>query len=326
MICPDCHGEVDLHAAVCSHCGAALAPPVQCGQCRNLNMPGSKYCDQCGIPLEQRRGQRDLTLRSERKHVTVMFSDISRYREIINRVDPEEIRDVTRHLFEATGKIISRYEGYVDRILWDGVLAVFGMPDTHEDDAIRAIRAAMEIQRMVSRLAHRYADRIGGTLTMRSGVATGLVITGSTRKKIGQHGITGDTVNLAARLRDMAAPGEVLVESRAFSAAAGFFLFQPQTPVRVKGRAHPVMIYRVQSATPRPDKVRRIHGLKARLIGRDRELKQMEDAAMRLRRKEGTVLTVSGDAGTGKSRLIAEFKGSQDGEGGSMAGRPRLHL
>lgn len=315
MICPECHGAVDENATVCSHCGAMLAPPVQCGQCRNLNMPGSQFCDQCGTPLEQSPDQGDHTLRSERKHVTVMFSDISRYREIINRVDPEEIRDVTRHLFEATGKIISRYEGYVDRILWDGVLAVFGMPDTHEDDAIRAIRAAIEIQRMVSRLDDRYADRIGGTLTMRSGVATGLVVTGSTRKKIGQHGITGDTVNLAARLRDMAAPGQVLVDSRAFSAAAGFFRFQPQTPVTVKGRTHPVMVYRVQSAAPRPDKVRRIHGLKSRLIGRDRELKQMEDAAMRLRRKEGTVLTVSGDAGTGKSRLIAEFKGSQDGEG-----------
>jgi DNA-binding NtrC family response regulator len=86
------------------------------------------------------------------------------------------------------------------------------------------------------------------------------------------------------------------------------------------------MIYRVQSATPRPDKVRRIHGLKARLIGRDRELKQMEDAAMRLRRKEGTVLTVSGDAGTGKSRLITEFKGLRMGGCHSLAGRPCLHL
>ena len=110
MICPECRGAVDENATVCSHCGAMLAPPVQCGHCLNLNMPGSKYCDQCGTLLEQRRDQRDQTFRSERKHVTVMFSDISRYREIINRVDPEEIRDVTRHLFEATGKIISRYE------------------------------------------------------------------------------------------------------------------------------------------------------------------------------------------------------------------------
>ena len=104
MICPECHGAVDENAAVCSHCGVTLAPPLQCGQCLNLNIPGSKYCDQCGTPLEQSPDQRDHTLRSERKHVTVMFSDISRYREIINRVDPEEIRDVTRHLFEATGE------------------------------------------------------------------------------------------------------------------------------------------------------------------------------------------------------------------------------
>jgi class 3 adenylate cyclase len=310
MICPECLGVVDEKKVVCSHCGAPLETPLQCSQCRNLNRPGSNFCDQCGNPIEQGSDQRIDTLGSERKHVTVLFSDISRYREIINRVDPEEIRDVTRRLFEETVKIISRYEGYVDRILWDGVLAVFGMPQTHEDDSIRAIRAAMEIQRMVSRLARQYAHRIGVLLAMRSGVATGLVVTGSTQKTIGRPGITGDTVNLAARLRDMAIPGEILVSSRVFSAAAGFFSFQPQVPVTVKGRMQPVKVYRVKAVLPQPDKVRRIHGLKARLIGRDRELKQMEMAAMRLRRKEGTVLTVSGDAGTGKSRLISEFKAS----------------
>ncbi len=269
-----------------------------------MNRPSSKFCDQCGQPLEPRSDPRVDCLKSERKHVTVLFSDIISYRETFNRVDPEEVREMTRHLFEEMVKIISRYEGYVDRILWDGVLAVFGMPRTHEDDAIRALRAALEIQRMVLRLEHRYADRLGGVLAMRSGVATGLVVTGSAEERTGRHGVT---VNLAARLRDLAAPGEVLVDSRAFSAAAGFFNFQAQPPVTVKGRVRPVLVYRVQSVTPQPDKVRRVHGLKARLIGRDRELKQLEDAALRLRRKEGTVLTVSGDAGTGKSRLIAEL-------------------
>ncbi|HSO20947.1 MAG TPA: adenylate/guanylate cyclase domain-containing protein, partial [Desulfosarcina sp.] len=240
---------------------------------------------------------------------------MSSYRYFIDRKDPEEIREMTRQLFEEIVKIITRYEGHVDRILWDGVLAVFGIPHTHEDDTIRAIRAAMDIQRMVSPLAVRFADRIGCELNMRSGVATGLVVTGTTEEKTGRHGITGDTVNLAARLRDLARPGEVLVDSSAFSAAAGFFNFQAKRPVTVKGRQRPVQVYRVQSATPQPDKVRRVHGLRAALIGRDRELKQLEEAAMRLRRKEGTVLTVSGDAGTGKSRLITEFKGSH-GAGG----------
>ena len=239
MICPQCHGSVDQKATECSCCGAALMPSIQCFQCRAVNRPGSKFCDQCGNPLEPDSDRRADSLKSERKHVTVLFSDICRYREIFNQVDPEEIREVTRHLFEEMVKIISRYEGYVDRILWDGVLAVFGMPRTHEDDAIRAIRAAMEIQRMVSRLERRYADCLGGALAMRSGVATGLVITGSTEEKTGRHGITGDTVNLAARLRDLAAPGEVLADSSAFSAAAGFFSFQPHPPVMVKGRVAP---------------------------------------------------------------------------------------
>jgi class 3 adenylate cyclase len=310
MICPRCYGAVDEHATACSHYGAALVLPIQCSHCPAVNRPSSKFCDQCGNPLEQGSRPRANPLKSERKHVTVLFSDISRYREIFNRVDPEEIREVTRHLFEEMVKIISRYEGHVDRILWDGVLAVFGMPRAHEDDAIRALRAAMEIKRMASQLERRYADRLGDALAMRSGVATGLVVTGLTEEKTGRNGITGDTVNLAARLRDLAAPGEVLVDSSAFSATAGFFSFEPQPPVTIKGRARPVLVYRVQSVTPQPDKVRRVQGLKAKLIGRDRELKQLEDAARRLRRKEGTVLTVSGDAGTGKSRLIAEFKDS----------------
>ncbi len=308
IICPQCHREVDPRALLCGSCGAALAPMTPCRQCRTLNRPQNQYCDQCGQPLGAMPDADADTLKSERKHVTVLFSDINRYRDIINRADPEEIRDLTSHLFEETVKIINRYDGHVDRILWDGMLAVFGMPQTHEDDAVRAIRAAMDIRKLAANLESDIADRIGIDLAMRSGVATGLVVTGSSEETTGQHGITGETVNLAARIRDMAQPGEVLVDSRAFSAAAGFFRFEPRTPVAIKGRPRPLLVYRAQSVMPKPDKVRRVHGLKARLIGRDQELKRLEDAALRLRRKAGTVITVTGDAGTGKSRLIAEFK------------------
>ena len=314
IISPERVGETEGHVADFGQSGAGHALSMRCRRCHNTNRPNSQFCDQCGNPLEPDPDQ-DKRLKSERKHVSILFSDISSYRDIIDRVDPEEIRDITRQLFEKTVKIIARYEGHVDRILWDGVLAVFGVPHTHEDDTIRAIRAALDIQRMVTQLSLRFTDRIGYRLAMRSGVATGLVVTGSTEERTGRHGITGDTVNLAARLRDLARPGEVLVDSSAYSTAAGFFKFQAQTPVTVKGRQRPVEVFRVQSATSQPDKVRRIHGLKARLIGRDRELKQIGDAAMRLRRNEGTVLTVYGDAGTGKSRLITEFKSSPGAEG-----------
>jgi len=310
MICPKCHREAERQALSCSNCGSSLVPMKACSHCRNLNRPESRYCDQCGTPLRNNPTPDVERLKSERKHVSVLFSDINRYREIVNRVDPEAIRDVTGQLFEETVKIITRYDGHVDRILWDGVLAVFGMPHAHEDDAIRAIRAAMEIHQVVARIDSRLTDSIGVDLAMRSGVATGLVVTGSAEERTGRHGITGETVNLAARIRDMARPGEVLVESGVFSAAAGFFHFAPPKPVSVKGRTEPVLVCGVQSLIPRPDKVRRIHGLKARLVGRERELKVMEDAAIRLQCKEGNVITVCGDAGTGKSRLIAEFKRS----------------
>jgi len=216
MICPKCHREAERQALSCSSCGSSLVPMQACLHCRTLNRPESRYCDQCGTPLRNNPTLAVERLKSERKHVSVLFSDINRYREIVNRVDPEEIREVTRQLFEETVKIITRYDGHVDRILWDGVLAVFGMPHAHEDDAIRAIRAAMEIHRMVARLKSRLTDRIGVALSMRSGVATGLVVTGSAEERTGRHGITGETVNLAARIRDMARPGEVLVDSSVF--------------------------------------------------------------------------------------------------------------
>jgi len=310
MICPKCHREADRQALSCNSCGSSLVPMKVCLHCRNLNRPESRYCDQCGTPLKDTPTPDVEGLKSERKHVAVLFSDINRYREIVNRLDPEEIQDVTRQLFEEMVKIITRYDGHVDRILWDGVLAVFGMPHAHEDDAIRAVRAAMEIHQVVARVESCFTDRIGVDLVMRSGVATGLVVTGSAEERTGRHGITGETVNLASRIRDMARPGEVLVDSSVFSAAAGFFRFAPRKPVLVKGRTQPVLVYGVQSLISQPEKVRRIHGLKAMLVGRERELKAMEDAALRLQRREGTVITVCGDAGTGKSRLIAEFKRS----------------
>lgn len=294
--------------ATCSRCGFQRLSSIQCRHCRTVNPPGIRFCDQCGSPLNAGARPPIDTIGSERRHVTILFSDISRYREMINRVDPEELREVTRHLFERMGRIVNRYDGCVDRILWDGMLAVFGMPRTHEDDAIRAIRTALEIRQETARFDRRYALRIGSPLAIRSGVASGLVVTGSMEEENGRQGLTGDTVNLAARLRDLAAPGEVLVDSSAYDAAAGFFHFQASRPVPVKGRKRPVPVYRVQAAIRNPDKVRRLHGRKARLIARDRELKQMSNAAVRLRRREGTILSICGDAGTGKSRLIAEFK------------------
>lgn len=137
MICPECHQEAEEKAISCSNCGASLVPMKVCPSCRNLNRPESCYCDQCGTPFPNIPTPDVEELKSERKHVAVLFSDVNRYREIVNGIDPEKIREVTRQLFEETVKIIARYDGHVDRVLWDGVLAVFGMPHAHEDEPSR---------------------------------------------------------------------------------------------------------------------------------------------------------------------------------------------
>ncbi|VTR68732.1 hypothetical protein DESC_720110 [Desulfosarcina cetonica] len=314
MFCSESHPVCHAAASAGSPCGGMPTLP-SCPACGNRYRPGSHFCDQCGIALRPERIPDRLALKGERKQVAVLFADISGYDDIIQQIDPEDLREVTRPIFQGITKIVAHYDGGVDRMLWDGVMAVFGMLQTHEDDAVRAVRAALDIQRMVAQTEGAAVTTIGRPLAMRFGIACGLVVSGAVQTQSGRYGLTGDAVNLAARLRDLAAPGEVLVARGVFSMTAGFFRFEASLPVTIKGREEPMAVFRLRSAAPQPQKVRRIHGVRTRLIGRDPQLKRMQDAVLRLRRGQGTVLTLCGDAGTGKSRLVAEFKASVESPG-----------
>ncbi|HSO20887.1 MAG TPA: adenylate/guanylate cyclase domain-containing protein, partial [Desulfosarcina sp.] len=252
---------------------------------------------------------------SERKRVTVLFSDLSGYSALCERLDPEDVREMMNSVFKEIAGIIIRYGGYIDRIIGDEVLAVFGIPRVHEDDPVRAIRAAMDIHQSVAGMTGRFQEQLEKPLAMHSGIACGLVVTGRTDLKSGRHGITGDTVNRAATLTGLARSGEILVGPGTRSAAAGFFIFEPSRRVTGQRGADPIQVYSVRHAVEMPEKIRRLQGLRASLVGRYSAMASLCQCLDVVTDGRGACVLIEGDAGTGKSRLLAEFRKNPAAQG-----------
>lgn len=316
MKCPKCSFYNQEDARFCQECGHTLE--LECPQCGKKLSPAAKFCIGCGkaLPstppnalnpssstpqpniLREPRGATE----GERKHVTVLFSDLSGYTALSEKLDPEEVKEITGSLFGDITRTIERYGGFVEKYVGDAVMAVFGVPSAHEDDPVRALRTAREIHQLVT---DRHAPV---PLSMHSGINTGLVITGAIDAQKGTHGISGDTVNVASRLCALAKPGEIVVGQETSRQSEGFFDFEELPPAMAKGKAEPLRLFRVISWKEKPLTIHRLSGLRARLTGRDAEMAELQDAASRLSRGEGAIIALSGAAGTGKSRLIEEFK------------------
>ncbi len=271
-------------------------------------------CGVCGFAFKtpERMASNGKKVPGERRHITVLFADVSGYTELAERLDPEEIKDIMNPLFEAVTKVILKYEGSIEKFSGDAVMALFGIPWSHEDDPVRAIRAAQEIHRTMGALSLELQNPIGHPLAVHIGINTGLVVTGEIHSDDGTHQVAGDTVNVASRLCDLAKADETLVGQTTSSQAEGFFFFERLEPVKVKNRTKQVQVYRVLGAKGLPSKTHRISGLRADLIGRDGEMALLEKAVGNLLKGLGSVISISGEAGTGKSRLIEEFKSRLD--------------
>jgi class 3 adenylate cyclase/tetratricopeptide (TPR) repeat protein len=224
------------------------------------------------------------------------------------RLDPEEVKEITGHLFDDVSKIINKYDGFIEKYAGDAVMALFGANQSHEDDPVRAVKSAKEIHDLVQTLSPQYEEKIGQSLSMHTGINTGLVVTGELNLEKGVHGVAGDAVNVASRLSSIAEPGEILIGPDTYSRAEGFFNFESLEPALVKGKARPIPIYKYVSSIEQPRKIHRLHGLRADLIGRKAEMAQLSEAVENLARGQGSVFSIIGTAGTGKSRLIEEFK------------------
>jgi class 3 adenylate cyclase/tetratricopeptide (TPR) repeat protein len=324
MDCPNCQLANREEAVFCLECGAELG--IKCPNCEKTLPPRAKFCDTCGRDLKQPKESEapapepapakdtpsPKPIESERKHVTALFSDLSGYTAMSEILDPEEIKEITGKIFDEISKIISKYEGFVEKFAGDAVMALFGATEAHEDDPVRAIKAAREIHSLVNSLSPQYEERIEQPLVMHSGINTGLVVTGDVNLEKGIHGVAGDTINLASRLSSLAKAGEVLVDADTFRQAEGHFIFKALEPALVKGKADPVQVHKVLSQRDKPVTIRRLSGLRADLIGRKGELAELREAVENLREGKGRIFSICGAAGTGKSRLVEEFKAKLD--------------
>jgi class 3 adenylate cyclase/tetratricopeptide (TPR) repeat protein len=285
-----------------------------CPKCQSENREDAKFCNECGRRLD---GVVDTekavpTFEGERKYVTVLFSDLSGYTAMSERLDPEEVKEIMSRIFGEVAQVVTKYEGFIEKFIGDAVMAIYGVPKAHEDDPLRAIRAAREIHGLIEALSPKLEQRIGRPLTMHTGINTGLVVTGAVDLEKGTHGVAGDTVNIASRLMNYAKAGEILVGLDTYRQAEGHFTFETLKPTKVKGKAEPLQVYKVLASTERPSKIHRLHGLRSELIGRKSEMTQLGEAVQRLRRGDSTIVSLCGDAGTGKSRLVEEFKTTLD--------------
>jgi len=283
---------------------------MKCPKCRTELPDAAKFCLECGHRLEGAPAvaQPCPALEAQRKRVTALFSDLSGYTAMTSKLDPEEVKEITSRIFDGVRAVVNKYEGFIERFAGDGVLALFGVPKAHEDDPIRAIRAAREIHELVDSLSPQYESKVGRGLSMHSGINTGLAVTADVDPEKGTHGVTGDAINVAARLSDLAQAREILVGPDTHRACKSHFSFQALKPAKVKGKSEPIPIYKVLSAKAPKAGVRLDRQVSSEMVGRDSELDKLELQVMKAINGEGSVVNVVGEAGIGKSRLIAELK------------------
>ncbi len=211
MKCPKCQFDNREGVKFCEECGTEME--VKCPSCGAKLPLGRKFCGECGQALEDEeiRERREPAIEGERKHMTVLFSDLCGYTAMSERLDPEEVKEIMSQIFGEIAQVVTKYEGFIEKFFGDEVMVLFGAPKAHEDDPVRAIRAAKEIHEVVQGMSPHYEGKIGQPLAMHTGINTGLLVTGDEYIGKGRHGLTGDAVNLAARLTKLALAGEILV-------------------------------------------------------------------------------------------------------------------
>ncbi|MBN2283978.1 MAG: AAA family ATPase [Deltaproteobacteria bacterium] len=318
MECPRCRFQNREGAKFCKECGCKFQ--ITCPACNTVNPFDSKFCDECGHDLTAASSESpqqpepipaaQIITGPERKYITVLFSDLSGYTAMTERLDPEEVGEIMGRIFGEIAQVVVKYGGFIEKFVGDAVMALFGVPRVHEDDPVRAIRAALEIHEVVKAIGVSFETRIGKPLTMHTGINTGLVITGELDLEKGTPGVLGDTINVASRLQGLARADEVIVGFETYHRTEGYFDFETLTPATVKGKAEPIRIYKVLSTKEAPIKVHRLSGMRADLIGRKVEMERLQEAVEQLKQGRGSIFSIVGDAGTGKTRLIEEFKSS----------------
>jgi class 3 adenylate cyclase/tetratricopeptide (TPR) repeat protein len=331
MRCSNCGSDNSDGLKFCNQCGAALN--ARCQQCGFDNAPGARFCGQCGAPLTagaqnrpamgqpvhavERPENRFQSRAGERRHLTVLFCDLVGSTEIAARLDPEEWQETVAAYHRAAGDAIGQFGGHVAKYLGDGVMAYFGYPEAHDNDAERAARAGLEILNAISKLNEQPESlplKGGGPgrvsrprLAVRVGIDSGAVVVGAGAGM--EIDVFGEAPNIAARVQGAAAPDTVLLSAATHRLVAGLFVVEDCGGQALKGVEQPMHLYRVIQPA----------GVRGRLaaaaasrgltpfVGREDELRTLTSRWQRVIDGEGQVVLIVGEAGIGKSRLVQQF-------------------
>src|SRR3989475_9409693 len=311
---------------------------MQCPSCRHENPEAQKFCGECGArlgatapaPIRDRfaspatytpkhLAEKILTskgaLEGERKQVTVMFTDVSGFTAMSEHLDPEDVHSIMDRAFEVILAAVHNYEGTINQFLGDGVMAPFGPPIAHDDHATRALSAALAIERNLQPLRDEIRRRHGRDFLMRIGINTGPVVVGAIGRDLRMdYTAVGDTTNLAARLLNVAAPGQIVVSRYTQHMRDGFYLFEDLGEFDVKGKTQRIRAYALKGEVRGQTRleVSKARGLTP-LVGRETELARLHAAHERAVAGQGSVVLLTGEPGLGKSRLLYEFVHALDG-------------
>ena len=268
---------------------------MNCTACAHLLPETAKFCPECGHRIT---GADD----GERRHASILFSDLSGYTALNECLDPEEVEVIMDRIKRVATAVVARHGGIINQFVGDEVVALFGIPTARRDDAVRAVRAATDLHREVRDIAAEVAPRIGRVLAMHSGINTGLIVARRSDARDGTFALTGDVVNTAARLLNLAGKDEIVVGHDTWREVEGEFEGEAGVATEVRGKERPIVPWRILAARTSATRALRP------LIGRADEVARFEHHARAcLASGRGGLILMRGDAGIGKSRLAAEF-------------------
>jgi class 3 adenylate cyclase len=334
MKCQRCQHDNPQGARFCEECATPLART--CANCGTALSATAKFCHACAHPVALGAGtpsrspdsytpkhlaERILTskgaLEGERKQVTVLFADLKGSMELLADRDPEEARRILDPVLELMMEAVHRYEGTVNQVMGDGIMALFGAPIAHEDHAVRACYAALRMQESVKRCAEGLFRRFGVPVRIRVGLNSGDVVVRAIGSDLHMdYTAVGQTTHLAARMEQMAQPGVILLTPETLVQAEGFVQVESRGVAPVKGLTRAIEVFELAGASP----VRsRLHATAARgltrFVGRDAELEVLRQALGRACEGTGQIVAIVGEPGVGKSRLVWEFTHSHRSQG-----------
>jgi class 3 adenylate cyclase len=336
--CPRCRHDNEVTAKFCEECATPLARA--CAQCGRTLSPTSKFCPECahqtgpssasaptprfgspGSYTPKHLAERILTskaaLEGERKQVTVLYADLKGSMELLADRDPEEARKLLDPVLERMMEAVHRYEGTVNQVMGDGIMALFGAPLAHEDHAVRACYAALRMQDSVKQYAEVVRRTEGVLVQIRVGLNAGDVVVRSIGSDLHMdYTAVGQTTHLAGRMEQMAAPGSILLTAEVLRLAEGYVGVKPLGPMSVKGLGAPIEVYEVTGAGPVRTRLQAAaaRGL-TKFVGRDHEIEQLRQALGRAGSGHGQVVAIVGEPGVGKSRLVWEVTHSHRSSG-----------